>query len=253
MIRSCRGLARSCHVAIGPQLLYPTRRIEECFELVARDRRLPSGPCRMNHGMSFGGGVLRSEIRVEINRNLVCGEVAVSLSNMSRGGKDHLAFIASNLKTAPGHIHRYAIRSIGWRKVHLHIVFQQDDRFLSAVCNTQGMSLALWKTESDRIRSGSVAGFTVEGQIASGDVNHSVAATWRWICAGEVDLHVTLASHRACRRLVTALTRMDIVVAVSLAPINGHPYVFQQISVLILVLGGVRSADRKYRAVTFHF
>jgi hypothetical protein len=104
------------------------------------------------------------------------------------------------------------------------------------------------KRESDRIGSRSVAGFAVEGQIASGDVNHSVAATWRWICAGEVDLHVTLASHRACRRLVTALTRMDIVVAVSLAPINGHPYVFQQISVLILVLGGVRSADRKYRA-----
>src|SRR6202167_6028020 len=253
MIRSCRGLARSFYVAIGHQLLYPTRRIEECFELVARDRRLPSGPCRMNHGMSVGGGVLRSEIRVEIDRNSVCGEVADSLSNMSRGGKDHLAFIAQNLKTAPGHIHRNSVRSIGWRKVHLHIVFKQYNRFLSAVCNTQGMSLALRKTESDRIGSGSVAGFAVERQVASGDVNHSVAVARRWICAGQVDLHVTLASHRACLRLVTALTRMDIVVAVSLAPINGHPYVFQQISVLILVLGGVRSADCEYRAVTFHF
>src|SRR5277367_6701624 len=147
----------------------------------------------MNHGMSFDGSVLRSEIRVEIDRNSICGEVAVSLSNMSRGGQDHLAFIASNLKTAPGHIHRYSIRSIGWRKVHLHIVFQQDDRFLSAVCNSQSVSLALWKTESDRIRSGSVTGFAVERQIASGDVNHSVAVARRWICAGEVDLHVTLA------------------------------------------------------------
>src|ERR1700735_1623943 len=207
----------------------------------------------MNYGLSFGEGVLRTEILVEIDGYLVRGKFTAPLARMRRGGKHDLVLVASDFKAAPGDFHRQPAGAVGWRKVHLDVVLQQNNRLFRAVDNTHSVSLPLWETERDWFRRGSFSALAVERQIPGGYVNRSIRVARRRICAGQVDLNIALAPHRSCRRLITALARVYVVVAIARAPVNGDPNIFQKVAVLSFVFGRVRSSDGENRAVAFYF
>ena len=67
----------------------------------------------MNYGLSFGEGVLRTEILVEIDGYLVRGKFTAPLARMRRGGKHDLVLVASDFKAAPGDFHRQPAGAVG--------------------------------------------------------------------------------------------------------------------------------------------
>src|ERR1700726_1686800 len=168
----------------------------------------------MNGSISFGGHVLRSKIGIEINRNFVGGKFAAALVHIRRCAQHNSALIAAHLQTAACYLNRQTIRAFRWGKIHVHLALQHDERFLSAVGDAYSMPLALREEKRYRFRRRSVASLTIKREITRGHLDRFARGTCRWIRAGNVDLHISLATDGAGLGLIATLARMDVVIAI---------------------------------------
>ena len=68
----------------------------------------------------------------------------------------------------------------------------------------------------------------------------------------DIDLDVTRAMNLAGFRLVAALARMDVVVAIAGAAVDGDPDILEQAAIFVLESSRGRGANREDGAVLLH-
>ena len=109
------------------------------------------------------------------------------------------------------------------------------------------------RLELDLFRRGCLAGVAIEGEIAGGDLQLFIRRFARGgVRALNIDLDVTGAMDFAGLGLVAAFVRVDVVIAIAGAPVDGDPDVFEQAAIFVLEARGGGSANREHGAVLVH-
>ncbi len=109
------------------------------------------------------------------------------------------------------------------------------------------------RLEFDLLGRRCLAGVAIEGEIARRHLQLFISRfSGGRIRALDIDLDVTRAVNLAGFRLVAALARVDVVVAIAGASVDRDPDVFEQAAIFVLESGGRGSANREDGAVLLH-
>ena len=194
--------------------------------------------------MALGDGVASAEFRVKFDGNFVGGDFATALAHVRRSIEHNHPIVAPDFHAAAGGGDGQSATFFGSRQVYLHVVSEADDFLLRAVGHSVGVSGALRKAELHWRGGRGLAALAIEGEIARSDLQIFVGGLSRsGSGAGEINLDVAFADYVAGGGFVITFAGVNVVVAAAIVTVDRDPDVLEEGSILVFVLGGVRSAD----------
>src|ERR1700683_5132735 len=161
-----------------------------------------------------------------------------------------------DFQTVPGRGHGHAAGCLRRVQFELNGLLRAHDGILCAVGHSHAAPLPGRETEFYRSVRGGFARFLAKREIAGfhldGACRKTAGLGTRRVGVRQINLNIALAAN-VLRSFVAALPCVNVVVAGSVAPVQGDPYILKYGTILILVLRGTRRADRKDRSILLDF